>query len=268
MKESSKDNLSGAITKSVSVTLCFVALSALIVYAIYLYNTKGEFLSAISGFYFPALIVLGVTSLVYTPISFGISFYFINAGEGRGSFLDIFFLFKNPKLLFKAVTLTILRRTLTELGRLCVLAVALFAECAVFALCITLSGENIFDYEKDFLQNAASFITRNDFFILFALAGWICVIFLLFAIKIKYILCKYALIANPRLGVLEALRVGVFCARGKTLEIAGFYIKYFTVYILVFLIPHRFQKKNTVGFSTYATSLVRKRMPDYFERSC
>ena len=94
------------------------------------------------------------------------------------------------------------------------------------------------------------------------LVEWVCVIFLLFFIKIKYILCKYALIENCRLGVFEALRVGLFCSRGKLFEIAAFYVKYLALYILLLL---RIQKKKSVGFSTYAIELVRKRLPEYFE---
>ena len=262
MKESSKDNLNTAVTKTVSVALCLAGAFSIFVYAVYQYNTKGEFLSAIKSFYFPALLLLFAGSLLYTPLSFGVSLYFIKAGEGGGSFSDVFFLFRSPGLLFKAVVLTVMRRTITELLRLLVLAVALILECAVFVICITLSGENIFDYEKDFLQNAASFMTRNDFFAVFTLASWMCVIFLMFLIKIKYILCKYALIENYRLGIFEALRVGLFCSRGKLFEIAAFYIKYLTLYILLFL---RIQKKKSVGFSTYAIELVRKRLPEYFE---
>lgn len=270
MKRHTNQNLSVAIVKSVSVTLGFIAVLLLFLFSLYMYNSKGEFLSAFSltyKFYLSAWVGILLTSLLYTPVSYGISFYFVRIKKGGGSFSDVFFLFKKPRLLIKAISLTSLQKLVIWFQRLIILILAFLVECAIFILCTILSGENIFDYQADFFKSVAEFITSNNFFIALTVIEWMIIVCVLFHIKLKYILCKYALICNPLLNVFEALRVSRFSIRGRQFCILKFYFKFLTAYSVAFISFGKINIKDNNSFSSFACDIVRNGMKRYFERT-
>jgi hypothetical protein len=262
------DTLSSAIIKSISVCIVLLGTLSAILLALYFYNTNGEFLSAIKlsrGFYFPALVTLFAFALVYTPISYGISKYFINSKENRALFSDIFYLFKNPRLLQRAVLITLVKRIIIMVCRFGILLAALLFECLIFVAAVTVSGNNIFDFEQSFFQSAAEFAVSNRFFIVCTVIQWLVVVILLLYVKMRYILCKYVLICNPLVSVREAIVIGKRSISCKTLKVVAFYVKYFSEYVLVFLTFGRYSVKDS--FSSFAVSLVKSGMQDYFDKS-
>ena len=274
---SSNNDMSTVMIKGISVIIIFFFIFLIIIVALFMFNTKGEFVKALNGqikpslsFYVTTLIVLLVSSVLFTPFSFGISNYFINSKVGTGNFSQVFYLFKNPRLMFKAVIMNTLKNTIINFYRVITLVFALLAECGVFVISVAISGENIFDYEQNFLPSVAQFITHNTFFIILTVIEWCIVLMIFIILKMRYIMCKYALIRFPQLKIIETLRVGEFAIRGKILRTILFYIKYISIYIFTFLTMGLskavIRNKNRDSFSTYAVRVVESGIEGYYNR--
>ncbi len=275
-----ENDISTVIIKGISVLIVFVLIIVLIIVALFMFNTKGEFVKALNGqirpslsFYVTTVIVLLISSVLFTPFSFGISYYFINSKSGDGKFTQVFYLFKQPRLLFKAILMNTIKNTIINFYRVITLVFALLAECGVFVISVAVSGENIFDYEQNFLPSVAQFITHNTFFIVLTIIEWCIVLIIFVALKMRYIMCKYALIRYPQLKIIETLRVGEFAIRGKILKTVLFYIKYISIYIFTFLTiglsKAIIRNKSRSSFSTYAVHVVESGIENYYNRrSC
>ena len=240
---------------------------AIIIVAIFMFFKKGEFVSAFKGelrmspvFYITALSVVFASSIVYTPFSFGISKYLINSKTKDQKFSDVFYLFKCPRLLFKAIFANTVKKLIIAGYRIVVLLFAVIFECLVFASVLFFKTNNI---EKNIsrLVERASDTASSGVFILLTVIAWAVVLVMFLYIKIKYILCKYALILNPELSALASIRIGRRAVNGKIKKTVAFYIKYVAIYIFVFLtlgLSGVKSVKNTRdSFSLYAIGLVK-----------
>ena len=237
-KSNKSNDINTAIIQGISVSIVFVIIVALIIVAMFMFNTKGEFVKALNGeielslsFYIGAITVIFVSSILFTPFSFGISNFFINSKSGTAHFSQIFYLFKMPRLLFKAIFMNSLKKLIINLYRIIVFIIAVLAECGVFVISIAISGENIFDYEHNFLESVSQFITHDTFFIALTIIEWCIVLAVFIVLKMRFILCKYALIRFPALTIIETIRVGEFSIRGRIFKTMLFYIKYVSIYI-------------------------------------
>ena len=274
-KLNKSNDINTAIIQGISVSIVFVIIVALIIVAMFMFNTKGEFVKALNGeielslsFYVGAVTVIFVSSILFTPFSFGISNFFINSKAGTAHFSQIFYLFKTPRLLFKAIFMNILKKLIINLYRIIVLIIAVLAECGVFVISIAISGENIFDYEHNFLESVSQFITHDTFFIVLTIIEWCIVLAIFVIIKMRFILCKYALLRFPTLKIIETIRVCEFSIRGRIFKTILFYIKYISIYIFTFLtmglakaIIHN---KSRDSFSTYAVRVVETGIEAYY----
>ena len=269
------NDISTVIIQGISVSIVFFIAVALIIVAMFMFNTKGEFVKALDGeiklsisFYVSAVAVIFVSSIMFTPFSFGISNFFINSKAGNGHFSQIFYLFKNPKLMFKAIMMNTLKNLIINFQRILTLIVAVLAECGLFVISIAISGENIFDYEQNFLESVAEFITHDTFFIVLTIIEWCIVLIIFIVLKMRYIMCKYALIRFPALKTVEAIRVGEFSIRDKIFKTMLFYIKYISIYIFTFitmgLSKAIINNKNRDSFSTYAVRVVENGIEAYY----
>lgn len=266
------NNVNSAIIKAITVVILFASVVFIIIAALFMFATNGEFVKAFSGkislspsFYISTVAVILFSAVLFTPFSFGISYYLINSKSDTGRFSQIFYLFKSPKDLFKAIVMNFIKQLLVNLWRLLILLIAVITECAIFVLSVTLSGDNIFNYEKDFFHNVAIFITRDKFFIVLTVIEWCIVLIIFLIIKIKYILSKYALIRFPELAPLEAVRIASFSIRGKLAKTVLFYLKYLSIYVVTFLTGGFALPRLHNSFSTYAIDVVEKGRDAYYE---
>ncbi len=266
------DDINVVILRGISVSIVFGLAVLLIIAALFMFNTRGEFVGALNGeirpslsFYLYAVAVVFVSSILFTPFSFGISYYFINAQAGRGRFLQVFYMFSKPRLMLRAVLMNALKKLILSFWRLLTLIAAVIAECGVFVISVELAGENIFDYEQDFLSHVALFITHDRFFITLTVIEWCVVLVIFIMLNFRFIMCKYALLRYPSLGAVETIRVGVFSIRGKLLKTALFYLKYLSIYIFTFITMGR-AKVRRDSFSGYAVSVVEKGIEGYYSK--
>lgn len=246
MKFKRSDNVNTAIINGISIALVFLGAVLIVFFALAAFFYEGEFVSALSTrvkpsprFIITTIAVLFFSSLLYTPFSYGISTYFLKSKTQKTSILQIFYLFKNIKLLFKAVAVDTLRRLAATIIRLMLLCMAVVVEIIVLGL-----FENV---------------TRTVFMAV-TIFMWSIVITLFFVVKLKFILCKYVLIANPDSSVLHCISRGRRAIRGKMIETLRFYLKYLAIYIFSFftlgLAGAKRVNRFRDSFCTYAVRLV------------
>ena len=233
------DNVNAVIINAISCAVVFVAAVGVIVGGIIYYNKNGSFLSNINlQFVGGAAAVLFATSVIYTPFSYGISYFFLRTKTDTARFLDIFYLFKNPRILLRTIVCDTVRRLIITLIRTLILLTAALAELLMLLLDL-----------------------GTQLSILLHVIAWSTVLFLMFLVKIRFILCKYALICYPNGTLISVFRRGLLAIKGHTSLVIRFYIKYLAVYIFSFvtlgLARTRLVNKRRDSFCTYAVRLVK-----------
>ena len=272
-KNDRKRDISAVIIKGISVFIVFAAATALVIAALFAFMTRGEFVSTweqraslSASLVLTTLGVLFVFSMLFTPFSYGISYYFIGASDGNADIYRMFYLFKQPRLLIKAVTANFVRLLIVNVLRVLTLALAMVCECGLFVISIALSGENVFDYEDNFLESVAGFVTHDPFFITLTVIEWCAVIAVFVYIYMRYLLCKYALMLEPKLTVWETIRIGEFSIRGRIIKTVAFYVKYLSVYVFTYLTLGLSGYGPTDSFSSYAIRVTRDGMEEYYRK--
>lgn len=232
------DNVNAAIINAISCAVVFVAATLIIIGGIIYYNKNGDFLSSpdttvIGG----AAAVLFASSIIYTPFSYGISYFFLRSKSGGARFLDIFYLFKNPRTLLIAIICDTLRRLIITLIRTLILLGG-----ALIELVMLLSGLD------------------GSLLIIIHVTTWSGILVLMFLVKIRFILCKYTLICYPKSSIPFVFKRGLLAIKGKGALVIRFYIKYLAVYIFSFVTlgftRTRLANKHRDSFCTYAVRLV------------
>ncbi len=250
--------------------LLFAALLFLGLGGAFLFHAEGDFYSAFrghlhKGFYFSALSVLVLTAVLYTPISYGISHYFILASRGEARFSAFFFLFRRPKLLGRAMLISILKKILIYGERLVLLLGAAVAEVLLFFGFLLVSGENIFNVQESPFQLAAEFMLGSPWLIGLSVFLWCLVLLGILLINLRYILCKYVVLCYPEIGIFQAIRVGLFSIRSRWRRTLIFYLRY-AAYCLLMILTFGFAKKivkHQKTFSAYACELVEEGFGNY-----
>lgn len=128
---------SRGILYAIMTVLAFLILVLLALGGVFLFNMNGDFYSALQGelnrgFYLSAALILIFSSVLFTPFSYGISYYFILSAKGEARFSALFYLFRAPYLLTKATVVSILKKILIYLERILLLLVAALVEVILF----------------------------------------------------------------------------------------------------------------------------------------
>ncbi len=253
--------------------LLFIALVVAGLAGLLLFKAEGDFYSAFrgrlnQGFYLSALLVLVLTSILYTPFSYGISHYFILAARNQARFSSFFFLFRRPALLLRAMTISILKRFLIYWERLLLLLGAALAEVLLFFGFLLVSGENIFGVKENPFTLAAEFMMGTPWLIGLSVGLWSLVFVGILLINLRYILCKYVVLCYPEVGVFQALRIGRFSLRGNWRKTILFYFRYGASCVLT-TVTFGFKKESSGSgktFSVFACDLVREGFAEYCRR--
>ncbi len=256
------------ILYAIMLLLAFLLVVLLILGGLFLFHVNKDFYSAFrdrlnGGFYLSAVLVLLFSSLLYTPFSYGISYYFI---RGNGRFRDLFFLFRRPLLLTKATAVSALKKLLSYWERLLLLLVAAVVEVVLFFSFLVVTGEDVFSVRQNPFLAAAEFMLRSPWLIALSVLLWSGVLLGMLVIYLRYILCKYVLLLYPDAGVLQALRIGRSAIKGHLARTLLFYLRYGAYCVLAVLsfglsarIPHK-------SFSVYACGLAEEGWRNYCRR--
>ncbi len=239
-----------------------------------LYQINGDFYAALQGglhrgFYYQTFAVLAASSLVYAPFSFGISHYFIGAAQGMARFLDLFYLFRRPRMLAKAALLTLIKKLLIYWERILLLLLGTLVEVGLFWAFLVFSGEDVFSVDGNPFVQAGAFMLRSPELITLSVILWSGVLFGIFIIFLRYVLCKYVLICYPDVRIFQAIRVARISIRGKLLRTMLFYLRYGSYVLLTLLTGGVFGRSRGVKhrtFSVYACGLVQEGWLLYCDR--
>lgn len=237
----------------------FAALVACGFGGLYLYHRNRDFYQAFRlrlspSFYLSALGILLLSSVLYTPFSYGISYYFLRSFEGQARFSALFFLFCRPLLLLKAIGVSIGKKVCIYLERLWILFVASLMEVLLFFLFLLLKGEDLFGIEGDPFILAAEFMVQTPPLIVLSILLWCVVLFMMVLSSVRYVLCKYLLLSVQDAGIVQVLKVGKHAIRGHLLQTLFFYLRYIALMIFGFFSNQGLKKEP---FSVYAEQLAK-----------
>ncbi|MBR2013752.1 MAG: hypothetical protein IJ995_06015 [Clostridia bacterium] len=243
----------------------FAALIACGIGGLYLYYRNRDFYQAFrlrlsSGFYLSAAVLLLLSSVLYTPISYGISHYFIRSFEGKARFSSLFFLFGSPTLLLKAVVVSMGKKALIYLERLWILLAASLMEVVLFFLFLLFKGEDLFGLEGNPFLLAAEFMAHTPPLIVLSVLLWCGVLLAMVFSSMRYVLCKYLLLSVQDAGIGQVLKVGRQAIRGHLLQTLFFYLRY-----IVLLLLGLFSNQGSMRepFSIYADRLAKAGWREY-----
>lgn len=250
------------------VLLLLVLFAALIVCGIgglYLYHCNRDFYQAFRlrlspSFYLSAVGVLLFSSVLYTPISYGISYYFIRSFEGNARFSALFFLFGRPTLLLKAVVVSMGKKVFIYLERLWILLAASLMEVVLFFLFLLFKGEDLFELEGNPFLLAAEFMAHTPPLIVLSVLLWCGVLLAMVFSSMRFVLCKYLLLSVQDAGIGQVLKVGRQAIRGHLLQTLFFYLRY-----IVLLLLGLFSNQGSMRepFSIYADRLAKAGWREY-----
>lgn len=261
------------VLRAVIIMLLFLIVTAALVAANFLvYSGQNPYTSLSErlkpSFYYRTVLIILISSLLYTPFSYGISNYFSQGARRNPKFSDIFFMFCRPLLFAKAVSLRLLILVIRGLYQLVALLLGVLAEGVLYIATLIWQKQNVLNMSiRELLQQIENTIVRQHF-LYFSIFIW-CIILLAFLLfYVRFMFCKYALLRFEELSILEAFRIGLFATRGRLFSILRYYLTYISYYVLlfatfgllyVFLKPYREE-----NFSIYAMRLVEQARGDYF----
>lgn len=266
---------SRGILYAIMTVLAFLILVLLALGGVFLFNMNGDFYSALQGelnrgFYLSAALILIFSSVLFTPFSYGISYYFILSAKGEARFSALIYLFRAPYLLTKATVVSILKKILIYLERILLLLVAALVEVILFFSFLVVTGEDIFSVHANPFRLAAEFMLRSPWLIGLSILLWACVLFMILLINLRYILCKYVLLLFPDVGPVQAIKIGRRSIRGKLMQTLLFYLRYGAFCVLT-VVSFGLTARIAEGFghrsfSVYACELVDQGWRDYCRR--
>ncbi len=231
-------NKTTALLKIASIVLSFFAFVAILIAANLIASLKGDpYLSFFEKlqpqFYIKTLFILLISSLLYTPLSYGISDFFVQSAQGDPQFSDLFYMFTKPLLLVKAILLRISVWFVRGFYQLAVLFAGMVLETVICLLHLTFLGENIMDLSVDDLQRLISEILEYNSFMWLTVILWICVLAVLAVTYLSFMLCKYALLQYEELSVFESIQIGRLAVRGRFFALCFCLLQKYTYYILL-----------------------------------
>ncbi len=256
---------------AVMTVLALLGALALVLGGVWLFRNHHDFYTAFwhqldRGIYRSALLVLVFSSVLYTPFSYGVSHYFLQAAKGPARFSAVFFLFGRPRLLIKATVLSVVKKGLIYLERLVVLLVGALVQVVLFFGFLIFTGQNVFAVEGNPFESAAAFMFQTPGLITLSVLLWCGMLVLFFLIYLRYVLCKYVLLLYPEVSVFQALKVGKGAIAGnigRTLLFYWGYGAFCLLNLLSFGLYARRGSRRPCGFSAYAGQLVRLGWSNY-----
>lgn len=261
------------VFRVVMVLMIFSLTVAVFLIACYLVSAESDpytsfFKRLQPVFYLRAALILLISSLLYIPISYGISYYFLQSSIRNVGFSDIFYICRTPFLLLKALGLRLISWFFRGACQLALLLTAIVAETGIYLLYLALRGESVWTMSlKEFPQRFAEIEKAYGLFG-FSLVLWILILLMLFVLQIRFMFCKYALLCYPKLSPWEAFKVGLRATKGAIIPIIRFLLSLYCYYILVGisfgLLKKTLSSLYKEPFSSYAARAVSRARILYF----
>ena len=263
------------LLKAGVVILAFLIIVAVAIISNILLSLEGDPYSTLlerldPRFYLRTAGILLFSSLLYTPISYGISYSFWQSNRREVKFSDFFMLFLKPIILFKAVGLRLIIWFVRGFGQILVLLFGVATEVIISLLSLIKDGVEVLKLSSsDFLQKLWNEIALRHWPGVSMLA-WGAVIIWFIVTFWRFSFCKYALLRFNELTPLECLRVGLTATKGRVLQMIHSILKLYSYYILVVLsfglLRKRLSPYRKEPFSVLAVRWVEQGRGIYFHK--
>ncbi len=218
------------------------------------------------SFYLRTAVILLFSSMVYVPLSYGISYYFIQSRSKAVGIRDLFYIFYRVPLLLKAVLLRMIMWLTQGVFRLLVLILGLFAEGLLWLSRLT-QLDMWWQYSLRELFEKLSLLPRPTGILWLSFLVWVAVLFVMLMLYVRFMFCKYALLCYNELSSIEAYRVGLCSTKGKMVHILRQLLKIYSYYIIWAVSFGRaklLQKMDKQTFSDFAVAYVSEGRVSYF----
>ncbi len=259
-----------------SIILSFFAAVALLLTANFLTNLYADdgFAGVVrlrlhAVFYWRTLLILALSSIIYTPFSYGVSFLFLRHARGQSVRVgQLFFAFGAPRFLCKAIGLKIcVSVAATFLGIFVLLFVCILQGCLLFPILLW-QDVDLFSGEGAWFGKLAQLFSDQQWFAVMTLFLWIITVLSLVFIRIRFILCKFALLRYPSFTIIEAFKVGLVATKGKVRYVIWRYIRLSAYYLLQVLsfgfLGKKMRRFMPMPFSLWAFCQIDGAREKYF----
>lgn len=257
--------------KVTAVVLIFVVLVAAAIVANF-YASRGDsafdslFARLNPAFYYRTVVILLLSSLLYTPISYGISKMYLSGRRAR--FSDMFVVFTKPRLFVRAVLLRLLIWVCRGRYQLSALFFGVVVESLLYALVLSRSGVRVWNLTLSELLLSGDSAIEQPVFLYFSVLLWFGILLMMMLSAVRFSFCKYALLRFEELSVWEAKQIGLLATRGQLLKVLWYYMCRSAYYVLLIgsfgLLGFVLQSVRPEQFSRYATRLCETARRDYF----
>ena len=259
--------------KATAFMLVFTIITAALVVSTYLVGRGENAYTSLwdrlhPWFYYRAAIILFFSSLLYTPFSYGISYYYIVSTKREARLKDFFYLFGKPAVFCKAVMMRIVIWAIRGAWQIAALLLGVLAQGVVYILTLLRQGENVMNMSVQDLFFRVETAVVNRRFILLSVLIWTVFLLTLALLYVRFMFCKYALLAFEELSVSEAIRIGLLATKGRLLFVLRRYVVFIAYYVLIFLsfgflyfVLRPYREEN---FSVFARRLVTESRDAYF----
>lgn len=222
------------------------------------------------SFYLRTAIIIIFSSILYTPLSYGLSYFAWQSERRETKVRDVFFMLGRPYLFVKAILLRLIIWLTRGVGQVIVLALGMMLQAIIHLLYMLFLDINILDMTLVEMYEHLLVVFRNGRAVWLSALIWCAVGLTLVWMGLRYCFCKYALLRFNELGVLESKSIGVLASKGATFSVIAFWIKKISYYILMVLsfgLLHRqLRAFGTTSFASFAVRRVEQARGTYFHQ--
>lgn len=256
--------------EAISVILICILLTALPIAANLLFSLRGDPYSTLferlnPQFYVRTAGILIISSLLYTPISYGISYFFWQGERREVRFADLLIVLRKPLLFCKAIALRLLIWFVRGMGQVALLLCGLVIETVRYLLILARKGDDVLSLTLSEIVHSRARESREMWF---SVVLWGVILLWMIWMGLRFMFCKYALIRFEELSPWESLSIGLLASKGRGFGLIGYWLKYYTYYILLILtfgvLRQRLRAYRNERFSVYAIRLVETARGKYF----
>lgn len=263
------------ILKSVAIVMIFTTVAAALLAANFYVSLGndpyGSFFARLRpSFYYRTAIILLITSILYIPVSYGITHYFLLSSYCRPKFKEFFYLFAKPILFLKAVGLKFLIWILRGWYRLSALFIGVLLESVWYVLSLIDDGIAVWNLTPEEIFSFRQMVFHQQAFMYFSVVLWSVILLWMLILSVRFLFCKYALMKYEELSVWEAKEIGLAATRGRVIRVTWYYLCYMAYYILVAvsfgLFACLLRSVRPEKFSLYGMHLVTAARGEYFNK--
>lgn len=269
----SPHNKNTTLIKTVSIALLFIIFVIVLIIANLIASLKGDpYLSFFErlqpSFYIRTMLILLFSTLLYTPISYGVTNVIWRGEQRQTNITDFFYLFSKPIVLLKATILRLLIWVIRGFYQLITLLCGIVLETLVCFFHLAAVGENVLYLSIRDLPGSIDRILEYNSFRWLSVMLWVCVLVVLIVTFLRFMLCKYALLRYEELSPIEAIRIAHLAVAGRFFLFCFRLLQNYSYYILFygsFGLLHRFLKKHkSSSFCSLAMRWVEQGRELYF----